>query len=443
MRASIRFVLIGVLFSFASARAEAHFLFLRITPPAEGGRAAEAYFSDQFEAGDTRFIDKIAHTKIWAQTTPGTFTPLVVNKGEDRLRALVPADGSLAVIGHCEYGVLDRKNPFLLRHFPKAIAGLPKEINEFKATDKVPLEVVATIREDGMRFVALRNGKPVPGAKFDAVGKGLSNVQFAAGSDGTATWKPPHAGLFAVYTSFFSKENGRRGDKKFTEVRDFATLCFAWPLAPSGADPKAVALFQDAINARAKWLNFPGFRGHIHGKVDGRAFQGTVAVDAKGIVDLQIDDETISDWVQEQLDSIVLHRKPAAPAKSTPVLRFADGESDHPLGRLLIFEGGKMASSYRVKDKQITVVNRALGKEYMTITVLDNERNAEGAFLPRSYTVQYWDATSGSLKRTEAVQERWTRVGSWDLPAERTVTQASSAGLSVRGFVLSKHELNR
>jgi hypothetical protein len=107
----------------------------------------------------------------------------------------------------------------------------------------------------------------------------------------------------------------------------------------------------------------------------------------------------------------------------------------------LVFEGGRFASSYRVKDKQILVVNRHLGRLNMTITVLDNERNRDGGFLPRSYTVQFWDAATGELRRTETVQERWQRLGSWDLPTLHTVTTASETGLSVRSFTLSKHQL--
>src|SRR6266849_4221023 len=92
--------------------ASAHFLFIRLRPPAEGGRHAEVYFSDQADAGDPRFIDKIAHTKLWLQTKPGTFEPLTVHKAPDRLRALVPSSGSLSVIGECTYGVLGKKTPF-------------------------------------------------------------------------------------------------------------------------------------------------------------------------------------------------------------------------------------------------------------------------------------------------------------------------------------------
>ncbi len=77
----------------------------------------------------------------------------------------------------------------------------------------------------------------------------------------------------------------------------------------------------------------------------------------------------------------------------------------------------------------------------MTITVLDNQKNAEGRYLPHCYTVQYWSEPTGKLERTETVQENWTRVGSWDLPREHTVTASSENGFTVRSFTLSDHRL--
>ncbi len=37
-------------------------------------------------------------------------------------------------------------------------------------------------------------------------------------------------------------------------------------------------------------------------------------------------------------------------------------------------KGIPMGSSYRIKDRQITVVNRRMGKQNMTITVLDSDK---------------------------------------------------------------------
>ncbi|HWB09040.1 MAG TPA: DUF3386 family protein [Pirellulales bacterium] len=430
-----------VVLALASS-AEAHFLFIRVTPPAEGGRAAEVYFSEQAAAGDPRFVEKVAHTKLWKQTEPGKLEPLEVRKTADRLRAHLPSSGSVSVIGVCEYGVLTRERPFLLRYFPKGLAGKPDELNRFQRRPEAPLEIMATIGDESIELAALSDGQPMPGAMFHAVDEDLSEEEIAADDDGRATWKPSAAGTWSIYVKRVTPTGGERDGKRYDEIRDFATVCLSWPLASTQADGKAVELFEDAIAARAQWRSFPGFRAKIAGSVDGRPFAGDVKVAADGSVQLTSDDEATHDWVEGQLASIAMHRAASTrPAAERPRLRFGDADEHHPLGRLLIFDGGQFASSYRVKDRQITVVNRAMGRENMTITVLDNERTADGHFLPRSYTVHYWDDASGRLVRSEAIEDRWHRVGSFDLPAGHTVTASSDSGQAVRNILLSEHEL--
>lgn len=440
-------LLAALAWALSAARTEAHFLFVRILPPAEGGRAAEVYFSELAEAGDPRFLAKVAHTQLWLQKTPGQFEPLSLHQAPDRLRAWVPATGSLVVVGQCRYGVLPRKVPFLLRHFPKAMAGNPDELNRMKPYSKLPLEVVATVVGDEVRLVALKDGKPVPHAEFVTVDSRLANVTLKADAEGVAAWKPPAPGTYSVYTRDTRKESGEADGRKYEEIRDFATVAFTWPLERREADPAAVALFEEAVAARAQWHDFPGFTARLSGNLDGRRFTGKVTIDAKGEVTFATDDvnhdESVSGWVQEQLESIVLHRlaRSGGAGRARPVLYFAEDGDDHPLGRLLAFEGGRFASSYRIKDRQIMVVNRNVGRENMTITVLENDKNPEGRYLPRSYAVRYWDAATGRLLRTDTVQNGWRRVGSWDLPALHVVTTATDAGLSVRGFTLSEHQL--
>jgi hypothetical protein len=444
-------LLLAGIWSLPASLAQAHFLFIRILPPAEGGRAAEVYFSELAEAGDPRFVNKIAKTELWLQKTPGRFDALKVHKAADRLRAWVPESGSMVVVGRCVYGVLARpkQTPFLLRHFPKALAGSPGELNKMRPHGGLPLEIVATVEGDGLHLLALKDGKPMPKAAFVTIDANLANVKLTADDSGRATWKPPAAGVYSVYMRDTHKEAGEAGGKKYEEIRDFATVAFTWPLERKDADPAAVALFEEAIAARAQWEDFPGFTARIAGNLDGRRFAGTVTIDAGGEVTFTEDDpsrtETVAGWVDAQLGSLVRHRlaPPKAPGQSKPVVRFAETRDDHPLGRLLIFDGGRFASSYRIRDQQITVVNRHLGKENLTITALENERNAAGRFLPRSYTVQYWESGTGRLLRTEAVTDRWRRVGAWDLPAVHSVTSATDSGLSVRRVTLSGHELLR
>ena len=410
---------------------------------AEGGRFAEVYFSDRAEAGDPKFVDKIAQTQLWVQTIPGAYRPLKVQKGADRLRALVPSEGNVVVAGSCEYGVLARPNqtPFLLRYFPKSVAGSADELNKATPRTEAPLEIIARFQETRVRLVALKDGKPLAGAEFFMVDDNLTEDKAKAGAEGSVTWTPDAKGHYCVYFRHDTKQPGQAGGKHYEEIREFATLTFDWPLERTDADPEAVSIFRQAIASRAQWKNFPGFRAHIAGDLDNRPFEGTVTVDAQGKVASQKLDSLSQAWVESQFGSIVMHRRAQAHDDAEPVLRFADDRDDHPLGRLLIFDGGQFASSYRVKDGQIRIVNRHVGPSNMTITTLDNDRNAEGQFLPRSYVVHYWDAETGEPRRSETIQDRWERVGPFDLPKTHTVTQATGSGFVVRAFTLSRHEL--
>src|SRR5262245_58708859 len=198
MNSHRRCLLAFLLAALATTPTRAHFLFVRILPPAEGGRAAEVYFSELAEAGDARFIPKIAHTQLCLQTASGKFEPLKVHQASDRLRAWLPYTGSLVVVGKCRYGVLGRPNqtPFLLRHFPKAITGNPDELNKARPHGQLPLEIVATIEGEKLRFVALREGKPVPNAEVVTVDSELKNRKLTADAAGQAVGKPPAPGNY-------------------------------------------------------------------------------------------------------------------------------------------------------------------------------------------------------------------------------------------------------
>ena len=236
------------------------------------------------------------------------------------------------------------------------------------------------------------------------------------------------------------QESGELAGKRYREIREFPTLAFRWPLERTDGDVQAIELFEKAIASRASWLNFPGFSAKIDGEYDGRSFSGTVQVGKDGAVELKIDQTVAEDWVTEQLKSLVMHRMESS-KRTTPVLRFADQDVHNPLGRLLTFVGGRFASSYRVKDDQLKVVNRNLGSENMTITVLENEKTPEGKYLPHLYNVQYWDAAEGNLLRTETFENRWARTGKFDLPALNTLLTSSASGLSVRSFRVTNHQL--
>ena len=439
-RAQLLYAFLIPLFCLQQSDVFGHFLFIRIGEHAEAGRAVEVFFSEKAEAGDPRFIGKVSGTQLWMQRDPGKFFPLKSYLGTDRLRAYLPADLSVSVTGYCEYGVLEREVPFLLRYYPKAIAGSIADVNAFMPNDNSTLEIVPTVSSDSISLVLLDHGKPVPDVVFTTIDDYLNNVELKANREGQVTWKPTGSGYYCVYTKVVRQNAGELAGKKYQEIREFATLAFGWPLERTDGDPEAIELFEKAISTRASWVDFPGFSADIDGTHDGRSFSGSVQIAKDGAVELKIDQPVAEDWVNEQLKSLVTHRMESS-RRSPPVLRFADQDVHNPLGRLLTFVGGRFASSYRVKDNQLKVVNRNLGTENMTITVLENDKTLEGKYLPHLYNVQYWNAVNGSLQKTETFENRWERIGKFDLPALNTLLTSSATGLGVRGFRLTNHSL--
>ena len=68
---------------------------------------------------------------------------------------------------------------------------------------------------------------------------------------------------------------------------------------------------------------------------------------------------------------IVSHRLDNSAGLDTPCA-FLDDNKDHPLGRSLRVLNDEFHSSYRVRDRQIIVVNRQMKDSRFTISVLEN-----------------------------------------------------------------------
>src|SRR5260370_14577471 len=90
---------------------------------------------------------------------------------------------------------------------------------------------------------------------------------------------------------------------------------------------------------------------------------------------------------------------------------FADDNAGHPLGRGVRVLNDEAHSSYRIRDRQIIVVNRTLpgaGSRF-TIVVMQNKLNEEKQFLPSYYAVNTWDL-KGALKSSQTFHHEWTRL---------------------------------
>ncbi len=213
----------------AAGPALGHFLFIRVEPAGAGVSTprAEVFFSEQATAGDPMFVDKIAQTRLWHCPPGGKYEPLAVAKQTDRLTAGLPT-ASGVVAGICEYGVLTRDVPFLLRYYPKAIAGDVLQTPKLPPRDAGAPEIMATFSAEGVTLTLIKDGKAVPDAVFTTVDESLNNEEIKADAQGHAQFKPKATGYYCVYTKLVTQKSGEAGGKAYTEIREFPTIAFPW-----------------------------------------------------------------------------------------------------------------------------------------------------------------------------------------------------------------------
>jgi hypothetical protein len=207
-------------------------------------------------------------------------------------------------------------------------------------------------------------------------------------------------------------------------------------------DPAASKLLADARAARAHWMNFAGFSADIEVNFDGNVDRGSTQISADGKVTVRLADAAAAAWAKRLLASTAGHRLDETASLSTPCA-FADNTAHHPLGRAIRVLNDEFHSSYRIRDRQILVVNRQMKDARFTITVLHNQVNAERQFLPAAFVVNTWDLKTGALRSSEAHHQTWRRVGAFDLPEATLVVAATTKTQEARSLKLSHHKLLR
>jgi hypothetical protein len=358
----------------------------------------------------------------------------------------------------------------LLTYYCKTIVGMnpavPQPLETLEQTfASLKLEVVPLLNAKGGPAVkVLWEGKPLADAEVVLYVPGKSEtVEKKSDKDGLVKLEQgTKDGVYGVRAAHSVKKKGKAGGKEYAVQRSYCTLTFpvsggrertgaanpgstvySVKLAADKpeANPEATKLLADAREARANWVDFPGFSAKVAVNVEGTIHKGTVEVDSKGKVNLTIDGDE-KGWAKAMLASIVGHRMDDGTTLTTPCA-FADDVVHHPLGRAIKVLNDEFHSSYRIRDRQVIEVVRQMKDTRFTITVMQNRLNAEKKYLPAHYVVNYWDAKSGALKKSVTHYNSWKRVGKFDLPARAMVLTAEEGKQVTRTIALSEHSLNK
>ncbi len=209
--------------------------------------------------------------------------------------------------------------------------------------------------------------------------------------------------------------------------------------APS---PSAQEMMIRAHQARAQWKDFPGFEADAVLVVENRRIRRKVTVTPE--LELKWDQPLPKAFAAagRRLLSVVQHRR--ANEQREYDVTLVPEKGAHPLGRLIRFNDDAMHSQYRIRGDVITQVSRQTPGGSFTITVLQVVRNPEKKYLPRVYTVTFFNKPQqgpATIRSSNVVVLDWERVGRWDLPRRIRSVGSSPAGVKMEVIRLQNHRL--
>ncbi|MEX2114454.1 MAG: DUF3386 family protein, partial [Pirellulales bacterium] len=346
----------------------------------------------------------------------------------------------------CDYGVYERGPAgLLLQYYGKCLSGdWAQHADKLARAEGLKLDIVPRLENGKLALQVVYQGKPAPNGEVIVTGPNGEVQELTADEHGSAAADVQSPGKYAVRAAHIEADAaGERDGKKYTQTWHYCTLLVEVrpATAADGKEISAVEALRRARAERAIWNDFPGYTTDLVVTSGDETITGKATIDEAGVVELAMPKSKLTDWVDEQLSSLVQHRMPDGEVNEGDV-QWAEEHADHPLGRLISLGDTDFSSAYRLKDDVIMEVNRSAGPAMrFTISVLEIERNAEHKYLPRAFTMNFFNSKSGALQNSLGYWNEWSRVGKFDLPKTILEVDAHPGGTTTRQIVFSNSQL--
>lgn len=203
----------------------------------------------------------------------------------------------------------------------------------------------------------------------------------------------------------------------------------------TAVDPVAWNLLKSTRDTRYYFgANVSGFTADVVLNDNGKIAKGVINYDVGQGADLQIKegDAANKPWGIATIVNLLGHRRNRKFEEGDGRHPITFAEDDHsPAGRRVLLSD-PMKSSYRIRDGRVTQVDRTAGQDHFVISVMEEMPASAGRFLPRHFTVTYFDAKTGAVKRTETFTDEYMEVDGVWFPSSRRLLLAENGEVVTR-----------
>lgn len=221
-------------------------------------------------------------------------------------------------------------------------------------------------------------------------------------------------------------------------------------------------LFQAAYENRYTWdSNFPGFDADVSVTIDGKTRTGKVKITPDLSVEVTMNDRKLTsrtttspsgeektvevdeeqEWLINQLKDVVTHRKWKAFEDAHGKSGFTLGETDTTGAVEILVTGDAMGSNYKVRDRQISMVSRVMGRMGFVINHLEHLDTGAG-YISSSYSVIFRNPQTDEITRQARFEDSYEKFGDYYLMTRQVVNINERGTLKIYDIAFSNIKSN-
>ncbi len=204
---------------------------------------------------------------------------------------------------------------------------------------------------------------------------------------------------------------------------------------------QAQELFRAAYENRYTWdSDFPGIEADVAVTLNGNSRTGAARINPDLSVEVTMsvpqtierttklpsgEEKTVTvdegqEWLTNQLKDVVTHRKRKTFEEAHGKSGFSLGASDDTGAVEIMVTGDSMGSNYKVRDKQISMVSRVMGRIGFVINHLAKLDTGEG-YISTAYSAVFRNPQTDEIVRQAKFDETYKKIGNYYFMTKQVV----------------------